>query len=86
MAKAQEPQPKTGPEITFVDFPEGEHQSKKESFINEKEAQNVLDYYIGFLQESAEMQDQSLYLTSPFRTQAQLIKSTIADMGPDEIF
>mgnify|MGYP006893276917 CR=1 FL=1 len=60
----------TGIHITFVDIAKGEPEPKKESFVNEVEAEAMLDYYTTFLQttEISELPNPSLYLTSPFRT------------------
>lgn len=65
---------------------ESQPTEKKESFTNEPEADALLDYYTAFLQSSSDFPEgTSLYLSSGFRTQAQLIKGQMVERGP-EIF
>jgi len=37
------------PRITLVDVPDGKPQEKKESYINQMEADSMIDYYTSFL-------------------------------------
>jgi len=66
--------------MTFIDVPNGLEHKKKESFTNELEAEALLDYYVNFIQKSDEFLEkqkgikQSLFIVSPFRTQAHTIR------------
>ena len=36
--------------MTFIDVCDGDEEKKKESFINQVEAETLLDYYVNFIQ------------------------------------
>ena len=92
--KAKQP----GYQIVFVDVSEGKEASKKESFINQIEAEAVIDYYMFNIQESqdylgkikeaqaakAKQDMPSLCMVSPFRTQAHLIRQVMGERSKDE--
>ena len=68
--------------MTFIDVEDGEEEKKKESYINQIEAQALLDYYVNFIQKSDCLQPgvkKSLFIISPFRTQAHAIRQLIQD-------
>ena len=69
--------------MTFIDVEDGEEEKVKESYINEIEAQTLLDYYVNFIQksESFTQEKHSLFIVSPFRTQAHAIRQFIQDKG-----
>ena len=59
------------PKVIFVNVLDGKVQEKKESFINNQEAEAVLDYYSAMIQTNKEYDSSTtLVMTSAFRTQA----------------
>ena len=60
------------PSITFIDVPDSQSKKQSESYINEIEAQSMIDYYIAFLQDKTNDDGStgSLCMLSLFRTQA----------------
>ena len=65
----------------FIDVSEGLEVQKKESFTNEVEAEAIMDYYLNLIQKDEELINScsKVYIVSPFRTQAHLIRTLIQD-------
>jgi superfamily I DNA and/or RNA helicase len=58
----------------FVDVANGEEQEQKESYINDEEAEAVVDY----IKTHSEINLSDLAVMSPFRTQALQIKNILS--------
>ena len=82
--KTTEEETTSSPKIILVDVPGSKAMDKKESFTNDPEADTMIDYYVSSIQTANNgdfPKGQNLLMTSPFRTQAHLIKAQMQDRG-----
>ena len=67
-----------GLEIHFIDMHSSEEKQQKDSFINEEEAQQVIDYINAF-NDALFAEGHTAAVMTPYRPQSLLLKNTLAD-------